>query len=219
MRLGAAVSQITSQAVCLKDGTLIPTETVVWTAGVRGEVPPHVGELPLASNGTLEVSPTLQVPGYPEVYVVGDLARMLEDGHPLPMVAPVATQEAARAAGNILLQMKGQEPLPFHYRDPGTMVTIGRNSAVAQIRGRSFTGFPAWVLWLGVHLFNLIGFRNRLLVLINWAWDYFFYERSQRLIVPVPGDEAHPGEELIPRNNSRRAKMHYGDVLAGICAG
>ena len=190
-RLQATVSQITSQAIYLKDGMVIPTETVVWTAGVRGEVPPHSGELPEAGNGRLMVLPTLQVSGYPEVYVVGDLAYTEENGHPLPMVAPVAIQEAVKAAQNIILQMKGREPLQFHYRDPGTMVTIGRNAAVVQIRGRSFTGFPAWVLWLGVHLFNLIGFRNRLLVLINWAWDYLFYERALRLIVPLHGDKSH----------------------------
>ena len=99
--------------------------------------------------------PTLQVPGHPEVYVAGDLARLEENGHPLPMVAPVAIQEAEMVAQNILRQIKGLEPLSFHYRDLGTMVTIGRNAAVAQIGRRSFTGFLAWILWLSVHLFKL----------------------------------------------------------------
>ena len=189
VRLGAAVSQVTSQAVHLKDGTVIPTETVVWTAGVRGEALPHPAELAEARNGRLKVLPALQIPGHPEVYVVGDLAYVEENGRPLPMVAPVAIQEAKMAAQNIIRQMNGQEPLPFQYHDPGTMVTIGRNAAVVQLGGRSFTGFPAWMVWLSVHLYNLIGFRNRLLVLINWAWDYFFYERTQRLIVPAPGDD------------------------------
>ena len=185
VRLQAAVSQITSQAVSLQDGATIPTETVVWTAGVRGEALPHSIELPEARNGRLKVLPTLQTPEAPEVYVVGDLAYVEENGHPLPMVAPVAIQEAELAAENILRQVKGQALLPFHYRDPGTMVTIGRNAAVVQIQGRAFTGFLAWVLWLGVHLFRLIGFRNRLFVMINWAWDYLFYERTVRLIVPA----------------------------------
>lgn len=100
------------------------------------------------------------------------------------MVAPVAIQQGAAAARNITRQVAGQAPLPFRYRNRGTMVTIGRNAAAAYLSGRPFTGFPAWVLWLGVHLFNLIGFRNRLLVLINCAWDYFFRERPVRLIVP-----------------------------------
>jgi NADH dehydrogenase len=89
------------------------------------------------------------------------------------------------AARNIARQLAGKQPLPFHYKDPGTMVTIGRNSAAAMVKGRSFTGFPAWLLWLGVHLYNLIGFRNRLLVMINWAWDYLFYDRAVRLITPL----------------------------------
>lgn len=186
VHLQAMISQVTPLAVHFKDGRVIPAGTVIWTAGVRGEVPFHKDQIPEARNERLEVMPSLQVPGHPEVYVVGDLAHVAEDGYPLPLVAPVAIQEAETAAENIIRQIEGLEPLPFHYRDPGTMVTIGRNAAVAQIRGRSFTGFLAWVLWLGVHLFNLIGFRNRLLVLINWAWDYLFYERAVRLIVPLP---------------------------------
>jgi NADH dehydrogenase len=130
------------------------------------------------------VLPTLQMPDHPEVYVVGDLAYVEQDGHPLPMVAPVAIQEGAWASQNIRRQVAGQEPLPFRYHDRGVMVTIGRNVAVTYLAGRAFTGFPAWVLWLGVHITNLIGFRNRLLVLINWAWDYLFYERAVRLILP-----------------------------------
>jgi NADH dehydrogenase len=152
---------------------------------VRGEIPGSPGEIPQARNGQVEVSPTLQAPIYPEVYVIGDLARFMEAGQTLPMVAPVAMQQGLVAAQNILRQINGQAPQPFHYRDPGTMVTIGRNAAVAYIKGRSFTGFFAWLVWLGVHLFRLIGFRNRLVVMFNWAWDYLFYERSVRLIIPL----------------------------------
>ena len=185
VRLGTAVSQVTPQEVHLADGTSIPTQTVVWTAGVRGEIPGGSGNLPQAHNGQVEVSPTLQTPMYPGVYVIGDLSHFMEAGQPLPMVAPVAMQQGVVAAQNILRQINGQAPQPFHYRDPGTMVTIGRNAAVAYIKGRSFTGFFAWLVWLGVHLFRLIGFRNRLVVMFNWAWDYLFYERSVRLIIPL----------------------------------
>lgn len=118
--------------------------------------------------------------------MVGDLAYLEEEGRPLPMVAPVAIQQGERAARNILCQIEGRPPEPFRYRDRGTMVTIGRNAAVAYLFSRSLTGFPAWVAWLGVHLFNLIGFRNRLFVLANWAWDYFLYERAVRLILHAP---------------------------------
>jgi len=181
-RLASFVSQITPQNVQLKDGKVIPTETVVWTAGVRGAPPVGGPGLALARGGRIAVRPTLQVVDHPEVYVVGDLAW--NEATTLPMIAPVAIQQGIVAAQNISRQIAGEAPVPFAYRDRGTMVTIGRNAAVAVLRGRPFTGFPAWVLWLGVHLVNLIGFRNRLIVLINWAWDYFFYERAVRLIFP-----------------------------------
>jgi NADH dehydrogenase len=135
--------------------------------------------------------PTLQVPGHPEVYVVGDLAYFEEDGQPLPMVAQVALQGAECAARNIQRQMTGKEPLPFHYHDRGTMATIGRNKAAALAYGRTFTGFPAWLLWLGIHLWYLIGYRNRLLVLINWARHYLFREHAACRI--LPSEPSPPG--------------------------
>lgn len=189
VQLNSTVSQITSQSVVLKDGRVIPTETVVWTAGVRGEGLPQSWDFPTRPNGQVDVLPTLQVPDHPEIYVIGDLAHVEQDGHPLLLIAPVATQEGEWAARNILRQIAGTEPQPFRYHDPGMMVTTGRNSAVVQLAGRSFTGFPAWVIWLSVHLYRLIGFRNRLLVLINWAWDYLFFDRVVRLILPLPGNE------------------------------
>jgi len=178
------VSQVTPDAVHLRGNATIPTQTVVWTAGVRAD--PQVREwgLPTARNGRVTVLPTLQVEGYPDVYVIGDLAYLEEGGRPLPMMAPVAIQQGVTAARNIVRQAAGQGPLPFHYRDRGTMVTIGRNAAVANAFGHRFTGFPAWIVWLAFHLVKLIGFRNRLLVLINWIWDYFLFERTVRLILP-----------------------------------
>lgn len=184
IRLGAVVSEIKRESVLLKDGTVIPTETVIWTAGVRGDTLAQTSGLPVARAGRVEVQPTLQVPGYPSVYVVGDLAYVEEDGRPLPMVAPVAVQEGVAAAQNILRQISGEEQLPFRYNDRGTMAAIGRNAAVARLGTRSFTGFIAWLLWLVVHLFNLIGFRNRLLVMLNWSLDYFLFERAVRFIFP-----------------------------------
>jgi NADH:ubiquinone reductase (H+-translocating) len=185
VRLQTAASEITATSIRLKDDSTIPTETVIWTAGVRGAPLAKLWGLPIASNGQVKVTPTLQVPDYPEVYAIGDLAYVEEDGHPLPLIAPVAIQQGVAAARNITRQIAQQAPLPFRYRDKGTLVTIGRNAAVAYLGGRAFTGFPAWVLWLGVHIFNLIGFRNRMFVLLNWAWDYFSYERAIRLILPA----------------------------------
>ena len=184
VRLDAAVREITHDAVYLRNGQVIPAETVVWTAGVRGDPKASAWGLPTARNGRVNVMPTLQMPDHPEIYIVGDLAGVEDDGKPLPMVAPVAIQEGVAAARNIVRQIEGKHPLSFHYRDRGTMVTLGRNAAIAQVGNRSFTGFPAWLLWVGVHLVNLIGFRNRLFVLMNWALDYVFADRSGCLILP-----------------------------------
>ncbi len=182
VRLSATVREVSAQMVRLDNGLWIPAETVVWTAGVRGS--PRVTEwgLPTTRSGRVVVAPTLQVSGHPKVYVVGDLAEI--EGDPSPMIAPAATQQGEAAARNIGRQLRGAAPLSFRYRDRGTMATIGRNAAVAHLGRLVFTGFPAWVLWLSVHLANLIGFRNRLIVLINWAWDYLAAERAVRLILP-----------------------------------
>ncbi len=183
--LGAPVTRIEAESLTLKDGTLIPLETAVWTAGVHGSPPTRPSNLPLLRNGQVKVLPTLQVEGHPEIYVTGDLAHLEQEGKPLPMVAPLAVKEGQMAARNLHRQLKGQEPRPFHYKDLGTLVAIGRNAAAVHLLGRNFTGFFAWILWLSIHIYRLIGFRNRLIVLINWAWDYLFFERGVRLIVPL----------------------------------
>lgn len=185
--LRAMVDEVTPADVRLRDGTVIPTETVVWTAGVRGADDTGKWGLPVERGGRAAVLPTLQVAGHPEVYVAGDLASFKEGGSVLPMIAPVAVQQGRWAAKNIMLHLEGRDPLPFCYKDRGTMFAIGRNAAAAYLKGRVLTGFPAWLLWLGVHLFNLIGFPNRLFVFAHWALDYFFYERTVRLILPGKG--------------------------------
>lgn len=182
--LNSTVDEIKPDAVHLKDGTIIPTETVIWTAGVQGDPNARAWGLPTARNGRVMVNSSLQVPDRPEVYVIGDLAHFEQQGSPLPMIAPVAIQQAIQAAENVVRQTHELEPLPFEYKDKGAMATIGRNAAVANLWNHAFTGFPAWLLWLAVHIYSLVGFRNRLLVLINWAWDYFFFERTVRLILP-----------------------------------
>lgn len=184
IRLQTVVGQINVDSVVLKTGETIPTETVVWTAGVGGQPLAGIWGLPTARDGRVKVLPTLQVPDHPEVFVVGDLAYFEENGRPLPMVAPVAVQQGGLAAQNIMNQISGQSLQEFRYHDRGTMVTIGRNAGVVRIGNRMFTGLLAWILWLGVHLLNLIGFRNRLLVMINWSLDYFLFERAVRFIFP-----------------------------------
>lgn len=184
VRLGAKVQEVLPEAVLLSGPETIATRTLVWTAGVRGEPTAAISEMPTQRDGRVPVLPTLQVPGWPEVYVVGDTAAIRETDHTLPMVAQVAIQSAIAAASNIHRQVTGEAPQPFHYRDRGAMITIGRNAAGAAIGSRTYTGFFAWLLWLVIHLFNLIGFRNRVMVLINWAWDYLLYERAVRFVFP-----------------------------------
>ena len=185
VRFGAAVQDFDGERISLKDGSQIDTRTLIWAAGVRAEeLTDHVGS-EQGRQGRLVVEPTLQLPGHPEVFAIGDAAYLTdEQGKPLPMVAPVAMQQAKIAAGNIVRMIAGSPLEPFMYKDPGELATIGRNAAVAHIGRWKFTGFPAWLVWLVVHILQLIGFRNRLIVLINWIWDYIFYDRAVRLIEP-----------------------------------
>lgn len=189
VQLNSSVSEITSGGAILKDGREIHTDTVVWTAGVGGVSLLQSWDFPTLRNGQVPVLPSLQAPNYPDVYIIGDLAHVEQAGHPLLLIATVAIQEGVWAARNILRQVSGKEPEPFQYHDPGMLAVTGRNAAVVRISRFTFTGFPAWVIWVTVHLYRLIGFRNRLVVAINWAWDYIFYDRVVRLIFPLPQNE------------------------------
>jgi NADH dehydrogenase len=182
VRLGAMVDDYDGEAVTLRGGERIAARTLIWSAGVRAA--PLVAKLglPTARQGRVAVQATLQLPGAPEAFVIGDAAYLEDAGRPLPMMAPVAMQMGDTAADNIRRLLRGEAPVAFRYKDPGSLATIGRNAAVAHIHGLSLQGFPAWVVWLVVHLIQLIGFRNRLFVLVNWAVDYFFYDRAVRLI-------------------------------------
>ncbi len=182
VRFGASVADYDGDRIRLNSGEVIPAQTVIWAAGVRASSLNGTLGLPTGRQGRIPVEPTLQVTGHPEVFIIGDAAYREENGEPLPMVAPVAIQMGQSVARNIKRQLRGQPLAPFRYRDQGTLATIGRNAAVANVFGVQASGFIAWVMWLGIHIIQLIGFRNKLSVLINWAWDYFFYERAARLI-------------------------------------
>lgn len=186
VQMETVVSRVTPAGVQFSDGRYVPTRTVIWTAGVQGERLAGWDSLVLHGPGRVAVQPTLQAQNHSNIYVVGDLAALEQAGAMLPMLAPVATQQGRHAAENILNQINGQPLLPFRYKDRGSMATIGRNAGVASIAGRAITGYLAWIIWLAVHLYNLIGFRNRLVVLINWAWSYLFFDRVVRLIMPAP---------------------------------
>jgi NADH dehydrogenase len=217
VRLDAPVERISADGLTLRDGQQISSRTAVWTAGVRGDPALQIWGLPLGRAGRLAVRPTLQVPGHPEIFVAGDLAEVMGAEHPLPMTAPVATQQGAWAAHNLKRLLAGHLTEPFRFHDRGTMATIGRNAAVAWIYGWRFTGFIAWLLWLGIHLFNLMGFRNRLLVLLAWAWDYLFTERVVRLILPSNVEQCRPGGHapaLSPTTSPDAAESSAPAIIA-----
>jgi NADH dehydrogenase len=162
--------------------TRIEAGTVLWAAGVSAPPLTRSLDVPLDGAGRVIVRGDLTLPAAPEVFVIGDLARCEKDGHPLPGTAPVAIQQGRLAAANILRAIRGLPYATFRYRDRGSLATIGRAAAVVE-RGRlRSSGWLAWVLWLGVHIVWLIGFRNRFLVLAEWAWAYLRYERGARLI-------------------------------------
>jgi NADH dehydrogenase len=185
VRFKAQVVSFDGQTINLADGTTIATRTLVWAAGVKAAS--VIGSLGVKTDrlGRAAVGLTLQLPGHSEVFVIGDAAGLEQDGRPLPMIAPVAVQQARTAAGNIDSLIRGVPLADFVYTDPGVLATIGRSSAVASIGRWRFSGFLAWVLWLAIHLIRLVGFRNRFIVTLNWAWDYFFYERAIRLILRI----------------------------------
>jgi len=162
---------------------LIPSSFVLWTAGVR---PSRLGAalgVPLDRTGRVIVEPDCSVPGHPEVFVIGDLAAFVPPGEaPLPGVSPVAMQEGRHVARTIVRTLHGEPREPFHYVDKGSMATIGRSRAVAQIRGLRLHGLLAWLTWLFVHLWYLISFRNRLAVFIDWCWSYVSFRHGARLI-------------------------------------
>lgn len=186
LSLAALVTEVDAAGVHLADGRVIEAGTVVWTAGVRAADLTRTLGLDLGRRGQVPVLPTLQVRGHPEVFAIGDLAAVPIDGKPLPMVSPVAIQEGDQAARNVIAALEGRPLSPFKYHNRGIMATIGRNQAVAELGPLRFTGFLAWLVWLFVHLALLIGFRNRIMALLSWGIDYFFYDRPVRLITMAP---------------------------------
>jgi NADH dehydrogenase len=186
VRLSSPVQEVSDAGVTLATGETIAAKTIAWVAGVRSATVTDSLSAEQGRAGRLPVQRTLQIPGRPNIFAIGDMALVEGREGGYPMLAPVAIQQGKLAAENILRLIAGRPLKDFHYRDLGTMATIGRRAAVAQIGPLRFTGAVAWLMWLTVHLFWLIGFRNRLLVLTNWAWNYFFYERGVRLITGSP---------------------------------
>ena len=188
VRLGEAVIRVTEDHVTLKSGDAIPTHTVIWGAGVRGVPLANALGVEVGRGGRIVTNDDLSLPGRPEVFVIGDLAATKgPDGVLYPQLARVAIEGGAHAARMIRRRLEGQPGEPFIYKDPGTMATIGRNAAVAQLPGSiKLKGFLAWAAWVFLHLWFLVGFRNRVGVFVNWVWNYFTYDRGVRMIMPTP---------------------------------
>jgi len=183
VRYGSPVARYDGRTITLKDGAQVPARTLIWAAGVKAAPLFERLELKKGSLGRAAVLPSLQTPAQPEVFVIGDAALLNgPDGRPLPMVAPVAIQQGQAAARNILRLIDGQPVLPFSYRDPGSLATIGRGQAVAQLGPLLLRGLAAWLAWVLVHIYQLVGFRNRLQVMVDWIWNYLAYDRPVRRI-------------------------------------
>ena len=191
VRLSAPVADTRPGVLVFKDGTELEAETIVWAAGVRASPLAEALGVVLGRGARVKVEPTLTLPGHPEVFVIGDMAYLegYRPGVPYPMVAPVAIQMGEQAARNIIARTRRNPMKPFRYFDKGQMATIGRSAAVLDAFGIQLTGWPAWVGWLFVHLMELVGFRNRALVLLNWAYSYFTYDRGVRLIFGIGAHE------------------------------
>jgi NADH dehydrogenase len=203
---GARVTAVDEHGVDLAGGGRITTGTVLWTAGVRPS--PLAAQLAVArdSAGRIVVGSDLSIPGHPEAFAIGDIASLVQDGVLLPGVSPVAMQEGEAVARTIARTLRGQAPTPFRYRDKGSMATIGRSHAIAQVGRFHLSGFIAWLTWLVVHIWYLIGFRNRLVVMLNWAWTYLTFRRGARVISGL----RHP---LVPTHpavpHGARVETHH----------
>ncbi len=188
VRTGQLVTYVDENGVSIGEER-IEAKTVIWAAGVQASPLAQTIGGPLDKAGRIEVSPDLSVPGRPEIFVVGDLAAIEQGGRRVPGVAQAAIQEGKHAARTIAREIGGRPRMPFRYRDKGSLATIGRAAAVADLGRVRLSGWIAWAAWLGIHIFFLIGFRNRLLVLLEWAWAYVTRKRGARLITGgTPGE-------------------------------
>lgn len=199
VRTGALVTDIQQHSVTVREGDrseIIPTRTILWAAGVLGS---PLGRIlaqetgaPIDKAGRVNVERDCSVPNHPEIFVIGDLANFThQTGKPLPGVAPPAIQEGDYVARAIVQRLRGEKPAPFHYFDKGNLAVIGRGAAVADLNWLRLSGFPAWLIWIFIHLLEIVEFQNQLLIFVQWAWFYFSYDRSARLITgrsPLPLD-------------------------------
>ena len=181
--LNAAVKAIEHRKIVLKDDSVLNSEITIWAAGVKGS--DAMAQLSLPTNGNrVAVEPTMQVKNYPNIWALGDIAGALgKDGKPLPMVAPVAIQQGKFIAKQIARLVANKPLTDFKYLDKGSMATIGRNKAIVQVRGLKIAGPIAWLIWLWLHLFYLLGGRNKIGTMADWTWNYLTFDRGNRHIM------------------------------------
>jgi NADH:ubiquinone reductase (H+-translocating) len=192
VRTGVHATNLTDQGLQIGD-EFIPSRVKIWAAGNNASFVGRSLGVPVDRVGRVQVNNDLTIPNHPEVQVIGDLANFPhQTGQPLPGVSPVAMQQGRHAARNILLMIDGEKPRKFWYFDKGSMATIGRNKAVADLRFLHLVGMPAWLAWLFVHVIFLVGFRNRLAVLFQWAWAYLSFNKGARLITRNFQSEQRP---------------------------
>jgi NADH dehydrogenase len=197
VRTGAPVTDVEERGLRL-GGDAIACSVILWAAGVRANPLTRTLGANLDRTGRVVVDRDLRIPGHPRAFVIGDAARFDDpEGKPLPGVSPVAMQEARAVARSIVRLVEGKEPLPFRYVDKGELATVGRSRAIALIGRVHLSGFIAWVAWLLVHIFYLIGFKNRVVVMVVWAWSYITYRRGSRLIMMPPIRSSSPASDGV----------------------
>jgi NADH dehydrogenase len=216
---GSGVRAVVDDGIELASGQRIHACNVIWTAGVRPSPLASGLGVELDRAGRVVVDGTLSIPGHREAFAIGDLASFVQDGRPLPGVSPVAMQEGRAVARAIVADVRGVPREAFHYHDKGMMVAIGRSHAVAQLRHLRFGGWLAWWLWVIVHIWYLVGFRNRLVVVINWAWAYLAYKQGARVItglrqrpLPVKPVLPEPAREERARLPGRTVPVRSGST-------
>jgi NADH:ubiquinone reductase (H+-translocating) len=205
------VEMATDKLITLTGGVEIPARTVVWSAGVRPVAPAASEPVPLSPSRRIRVDDHMRLPGHPEVFVIGDVASVEDGGTELPMLSPPAMQAGRYVAKLIRDRLRGvndEDHRPFHYVDKGMMATIGRGAAVAELHGIRIRGFLGWVAWLLVHVYHLVGFRNRAIVLASWGWDYLRRDRPIRVTVATQRDPI--AESLLSGDGSSRSSMRAG---------
>ena len=181
--VGSPVAGVENRKITLKDNQVLPSEITIWAAGVKGSNAMAQLSLPVSGNRVV-VEPTMQVKNYPNIWALGDIAGALgKDGKPLPMVAPVAIQQGKFIAKQITRLSSGKELKEFKYLDKGSMATIGRNKAVVEVKGFKLSGPIAWLIWVALHLFYLLGGRNKITTIADWTWNYLTFDRGNRHIM------------------------------------